>query len=99
MLTHFLPVWAVVLLLQAAIIVAVLNIQIPLLLGDLVNVVAALEPGQPMRDYFERLLRPGLRLAVNYIAQVRWSLSNVDVSTGYRCTVYWRVLLQAFFII
>ena len=57
--------------LQAAIIVAVLNIQIPLLLGDLVNVVATLEPGLPMRDYFDHLFQPGLRLAVNYLAQVR----------------------------
>ncbi len=60
-----------ILLLQAAIVVAVLNIQIPLLLGDLVNVVATLEPGLPMRDYFDHLLQPGLRLAVNYLAQVR----------------------------
>ena len=66
----------VILQLQAAVIVALLNIQIPLLLGDLVNVVATLEPGHPMRDYFERLLRPGLRLAVNYLAQVRRRLSE-----------------------
>ena len=56
---------------QAAVVVAVLNIQIPLLLGDLVNVVAALEPGHPMRDYLDCLLQPGLRLALNYLAQVQ----------------------------
>ena len=50
--------------------VAILNIHIPLLLGNLVNVVASLQPGLPVNRYFHQLARPGARLALYYVGQV-----------------------------
>ena len=48
-----------------------INIRLPLELGELVNVVAGLAPGQSLDTYLERLTRPGLRLCVLYLTQVR----------------------------
>ena len=56
--------------LQAALVVAVLNIQIPLRMGSLVNVVAGFTPGEGLRSYAERLSRPALGLCGLYLAQV-----------------------------
>ena len=50
--------------------VAVLNIQIPLRMGSLVNVVAGFTPGEGLRSYAERLSRPALGLCGLYLAQV-----------------------------
>ena len=50
--------------------VAILNVHIPLLLGNLVNVVASLQPGLPVNHYFYQLARPGAPLALYYIGQV-----------------------------
>jgi ATP-binding cassette subfamily B (MDR/TAP) protein 8 len=53
----------------AAVVVAVLNIYIPLTLGALVNVIAGFQGGRPVGEYFQELLHPGLTLACNYLAQ------------------------------
>ena len=60
----------VLLYLQAAVVVAVLNVYIPLTLGGLVNVIAGFEGGRPVGEYFHQLMQPGMRLALNYLAQV-----------------------------
>lgn len=52
--------------LQSAVIVALLNIQIPLILGSLVNVVAGIRSSDQLQE-----LRPyGVRLMVHYALQV-----------------------------
>ena len=56
--------------LQTALVAAVLNIQIPLELGNMVQVVAVLAPGQSLDTYIDRLAGPGLRLCLLYITQV-----------------------------
>ena len=50
--------------------VAVLNFQIPLFLGQMVNVVAALEPGRQLSFYAAQLTQPGMKLLALYFAQV-----------------------------
>lgn len=50
--------------------VAVLNFQIPLFLGQLVNVVAALEPGKQLAFYAAQLVQPGTKLLGLYCVQV-----------------------------
>ena len=48
---------------QSAMVVAILNIQMPLVLGDMVNVVARLEPGYQLQWYVRDLRVPGIKLA------------------------------------
>ena len=55
---------------QSALVVAVLNIKIPLEMGSLVNVVAAFTAGDTLGSYVERLSRPAVRLCALYLAQV-----------------------------
>ena len=73
--------------LQMALVVAILNIKIPLELGGLVNTVASLTPGQGMDNYMERLTRPGLRLCVLYLTQVSALLSAHTVFVHW--TIQW----------
>ena len=47
-----------------------INIRIPLLLGDLVNVVAQLEAGHELQYYLNDLRSPAIKLAAHYVAQV-----------------------------
>ncbi|KAL5459997.1 hypothetical protein EMCRGX_G033404 [Ephydatia muelleri] len=53
----------------SAVVVAVLNFQIPLFLGQLVNVVAALEPGKQLVFYAAQLAQPGAKLLGLYCVQ------------------------------
>lgn len=55
---------------QAALVAAALNISIPLELGQLVNAVAQLQPGQEPSVYASQLLHPGARLVGLYCIQV-----------------------------
>ena len=55
---------------QSAVVVAVLNFQIPLFLGQLVNIVAALEPGKQLSFYAAQLVQPGTKLFALYCVQV-----------------------------
>ena len=55
---------------QSAVIAAVINIRIPLLLGDLVNVVSQLETGHELQYYLSDLRGPAVKLACHYVAQV-----------------------------
>ena len=55
---------------QAALVVSVLNIQIPLEMGRLVNVVAGFTPGGSLGTYLERLSLPALHLCALYLTQV-----------------------------
>ena len=59
---------------QTALVAAILNIHIPLELGQLVNTVARLEPGQELHVYLSKLVGPGMRLAGLYCAQVDTSV-------------------------
>ena len=47
-----------------------INIRIPLLLGDLVNVVVRLEAGHELQYYLNDLRSPAIKLAAHYVAQV-----------------------------
>jgi hypothetical protein len=51
-------------------VVSVLNIQIPLEMGRLVNVVAGFTPGGSLGTYLERLSLPALHLSGLYLTQV-----------------------------
>ena len=42
---------------------AFINIQLPLTLGSLINVVSSLQPGRTLNDYINDLLKPGISLA------------------------------------
>ena len=79
---------------------AVLSIQLPLVLGELVNVVTSLQPGRQMTDYIALLTAPGLRLAtIHYRAfshldtshYCPWWERGVHLGYGRNCSdVYWR---------
>lgn len=43
--------------------VAFLNVQLPLTLGQLINVVSSLQPGKEVQQYIGELVQPGLKLA------------------------------------
>lgn len=58
-----------ILYLQCSICLALVNTEIPLLLGKLVNVIAQLSPKQP-RDYFTLVKDPVLKLCAVYFIQV-----------------------------
>ena len=47
--------------------VAILNIQLPIALGSLVNIIAAFEPGRQTHDYLGELVRPVTRLLGKYL--------------------------------
>ena len=76
--------------------VAILNIQLPLILGQLVNTVSALQPGQQMQDYFSILVPPGLRLAGIYSLQSLFTFGYIALLSvvGERCAM--RVRTQLF---
>lgn len=78
---------------QTALLTAVLNIQIPLELGGLVNVVAGLTPGLSMEIYMERLVRPGLRLCMLYLTQVQCEIVCSCILTFSACTARWSLCL------
>lgn len=63
-------------------VVAVLNFQIPLFLGQLVNVVAALEPGKQLVFYAAQLAQPGAKLLGLYCVQVWCMLAATPSSTS-----------------
>lgn len=54
---------------QAALVVAVMNIQIPLVLGGIVNIISKV-PSEDGKSFSEQMLGPGLRLVSMYVAQV-----------------------------
>ena len=61
----------VILNLQAALAVAIVNIQIPLLLGDVVNVLSQYTNGAP-GNFMDDIKEPGLKLITMYVIQVRY---------------------------
>ena len=77
-------------------VVAILNIQLPLILGQLVNTVAALQPGQEMVDYLAILAPPGARLAAIYTLQSLFTFGYIALLSvvGERCAL--RVRTQLF---
>lgn len=69
-------------ILQSAVVAALLNISIPLELGQLINSVANLEPGHEVRHYLSQLTPGAARLLALYILQVRtlltwWNIINL----------------------
>ena len=71
-------VTAYILLSQSAVLAAILNISIPLEVGRLVNTVSGLSPGEEVRDYLQRLMPSGVRLAGMYLTQVSlWGINQV----------------------
>ncbi|CAI8029963.1 Mitochondrial potassium channel ATP-binding subunit [Geodia barretti] len=69
-LEYLSPEWLWLLLaIAAALVVSVLNIQIPLEMGRLVNVVAGFTPGGSLGTYLERLSLPALHLCALYLTQ------------------------------
>ena len=58
-------------------VVAVLTIQLPLVLGELVNTVSSLQSGQQVSDYITLLSTPGLRLAGIYGLQSVFTFSYI----------------------
>lgn len=80
---------------------AVLSIQLPLVLGELVNVVTSLQPGRQMTDYIALLTAPGLRLATIYTLQSLFTFGYITLLSmvGERCasrlrTQLFRCLLE-----
>ena len=61
--------WLLILASLSAFAVAVVNVQLPLLLGDLVNVVSSLTTGEHANDYFQFLRLPALKLLSVYAMQ------------------------------
>lgn len=61
-------------LLQASFVVAALNIQIPQVLGSVVNVMTGFMSGKITESFGTIIKEPALRLVRLYIAQVWWSL-------------------------
>ena len=62
-------------LFQAALVVAVMNIQIPLVLGGIVNIISQTPSGDG-KSFSEQILGPGLRLVSMYVAQVSSYVSS-----------------------
>ena len=61
--------WLLILASFSAFAVALVNIQLPLLLGNLVNVVSSLTTGEHATDYFQVLQLPALKLLSVYAMQ------------------------------
>ena len=55
---------------QAALVTAGLNIFIPKLLGEVVNVLAVLARGEHTHNYFSMIRTPATKLMVCYLLQV-----------------------------
>ena len=62
-------VWLLILASFSAIAVAMVNIQLPLLLGNLVNTLSALTTGEHIADYFSLLREPAMKLVGLYSGQ------------------------------
>ncbi len=50
---------------------AVLNIQLPLALGSLVNIVSGFQLGRRTSDYLQELINPGLKLLGTHVICVQ----------------------------
>lgn len=79
----------------SAVVVAILNIQLPIALGSLVNIIAAFEPGRQTHDYLGELVRPGTRLLGIYLLQSVFTFSYISLLSvvGERCAVRLRTRL------
>lgn len=71
--------WLLLLASLSAFAVAMTNIQLPLLLGSLVNVVSNLASEDHTGDYFEVLRKPVLKLVGLYVAQAGLTFVYISV--------------------
>ena len=75
------------LLFQAAVVVAFANIQIPLMLGEIVNVVSgfcdneavAANLQESAREFYQQIMGPATRLFQLYLVQVRIEFLLLDI--------------------
>jgi ATP-binding cassette subfamily B (MDR/TAP) protein 8 len=84
-----------VLAVGSAIVVSFLNVMLPLTLGELINVISNLKPGQPLAHYITDLLQPGLKLAGIYAVNSLFTFSYIGLLSivGERCAVRLRTEL------
>jgi ATP-binding cassette subfamily B (MDR/TAP) protein 8 len=69
--------------------------MLPLTLGELINVISNLKPGQPLAHYITDLLQPGLKLAGIYAVNSLFTFSYIGLLSivGERCAVRLRTEL------
>lgn len=66
-------------ILQGALAVAVLNVYIPKIMADLVNVIAKLNGTMESKSFVAEARQPALKLVGMYLAQVRLITSIISV--------------------
>ena len=71
--------WLLILASLSAFAVAMVNIQLPLLLGNLVNIVSALTTGEHATDYFLVLREPAMKLVCLYSCQAAFTFVYISL--------------------
>lgn len=80
---------------MSAVVVAFLNVRIPLTLGELINVISGMTTGKQAGQYLSELVRPGLSLAGLYALQSLFTFGYISLLSivGERCALRLRTQL------
>lgn len=74
-------IWTLAAAIAAALVVALINIKIPLILGGLVNIISKIS-SESEKSFSEQILSPGLRLVSYFVAQSVFTFVYISLLSG-----------------